>query len=210
VIGYEHGLDTRPPRAKDVAFALARRAVSGSPADDRATTMSTEQETTTFYVPGASEPFDVPGREPVRSSLEHAQDGDRVVASREIKVEVDIIGKPQFRRVVEFIKAVEDYARVCADDDLHGPRREGRDPHDDPRAPGPQRGRRSPGPEPTETEDLADEMIFFEGVVRLPEWRVLATPPPLDETYTLTLKVRNRSYDDDRRAPNSARGRSSR
>jgi hypothetical protein len=50
---------------------------------------------------------------------------------------------------------------------------------------------------PTETEDLVDEMIFFEGTGRLPEWRVLATPPPLDETYTLTLKIRNRSYDDD-------------
>lgn len=60
VIGYEHGMDSPPPRAKDVALALARRALSGSPADDRATTMSTEQETTTFYVPGASEPFDVP------------------------------------------------------------------------------------------------------------------------------------------------------
>jgi hypothetical protein len=54
-----------------------------------------------------------------------------------------------------------------------------------------------PRPTETETEDLVDEMVFFEGVVRLPEWRVLATPPPLDETYTLTLKVRNRSYDDD-------------
>jgi hypothetical protein len=60
VIGYEHGLDYPPARAKDVALALARRALSGSPADDRATSMSTEQETTTFYVPGSSEPFDVP------------------------------------------------------------------------------------------------------------------------------------------------------
>jgi hypothetical protein len=59
VIGYEHGLDYPPARAKDVALALAP-ALSGSPADDRATSMSTEQETTTFYVPGASEPFDVP------------------------------------------------------------------------------------------------------------------------------------------------------
>jgi hypothetical protein len=60
VIGYEHGMDYPPARAKDVALALVRRALSGSPADDRATSMSTEQETTTFYVPGASEPFDVP------------------------------------------------------------------------------------------------------------------------------------------------------
>jgi hypothetical protein len=55
---------------------------------------------------------------------------------------------------------------------------------------------------PTEAEDLQDELIFFDGpVVRLPEWRVLGGPsPPLDETYTLTLKVRNRVYDDDANA----------
>jgi hypothetical protein len=40
------------------------------------------------------------------------------MASREIKVQIDIIGKPQFRRLVEFVRAVEDYARICADEDL--------------------------------------------------------------------------------------------
>jgi hypothetical protein len=56
--------------------------------------------------------------------------------------------------------------------------------------------------QPTEAEDLQDELIFFDGpVIRLPEWRVLGGPsPPLDETYTLTLKVRNRVYDDDANA----------
>jgi hypothetical protein len=43
-------------------------------------------------------------------------------------------------------------------------------------------------------------MIYFaDPVTRVPEWRVLGGPsPPLDETYTLTLMVRNRVYDDDR------------
>lgn len=51
--------------------------------------------------------------------------------------------------------------------------------------------------EPTEQEDLQDEMIFFQGgVERVPEWNVLGGAP-LDETYTLTLRVENRYYGDD-------------
>lgn len=50
---------------------------------------------------------------------------------------------------------------------------------------------------PTEEEKLRDVMIFFDGpAVRLPEWRVLGGAY-LDETYTLTLIVRNRSVGDD-------------
>jgi hypothetical protein len=59
-VGYEYGLGVPPPRAKDVALALTKRALTGAPADDRAQTMSTDEQTTTFYVPGAGEPFDVP------------------------------------------------------------------------------------------------------------------------------------------------------
>jgi hypothetical protein len=56
--------------------------------------------------------------------------------------------------------------------------------------------------QPTEAEDLADEMMFFEDpVVRVPEWRTLGGPsPPLDETYTITVAVRNRVYGDDANA----------
>jgi hypothetical protein len=65
--------------------------------------------------------------------------------------------------------------------------------------------------EPTETEDLADELVFFEGVVTAARVAgARGTPPPLDETYTLTLKVRTAPTTTTRRAPNSARGRSSR
>lgn len=60
VVGYEHGLSVPPSGAKQVALALAKRLLTGAPADDRATSMSTDEQTTTFYVPGASEPFDVP------------------------------------------------------------------------------------------------------------------------------------------------------
>jgi hypothetical protein len=60
VVGYEHGLDSPPAGAKQVALALAKRILVGAPADDRATSVSTEEQTTTFYVPGSSEPFDVP------------------------------------------------------------------------------------------------------------------------------------------------------
>jgi hypothetical protein len=60
VIGYEHGLGVPPAGGKQVALALLKRWLAGAPADDRATTMSTNEQTTTFYVPGASEPFDVP------------------------------------------------------------------------------------------------------------------------------------------------------
>jgi streptogramin lyase len=60
VVGYEHGLSIPPAGAKQVALALAKRALTGAPADDRATSMSTDEQTTTFYVPGGSEPFDVP------------------------------------------------------------------------------------------------------------------------------------------------------
>jgi hypothetical protein len=59
-VGYEHGMDTPPPRAKDVALALAKRALTGSPADDRATSMSTDEQVTNFYMPTNGEPFDVP------------------------------------------------------------------------------------------------------------------------------------------------------
>lgn len=59
-VGYEHGLDTPPPGAKQVALALAKRQLTGSPADDRAQTMSTDEQVTTFYVPTSTEPFDVP------------------------------------------------------------------------------------------------------------------------------------------------------
>ena len=40
------------------------------------------------------------------------------MAKRELYVEIDLIGKPQYRRLVEFLVAVEDYARVTADEDL--------------------------------------------------------------------------------------------
>lgn len=59
-VGYEHGLDTPPPNAAGVALKLARSLVVGSPADDRAASVSTDEQTTTFYVPGASEPFALP------------------------------------------------------------------------------------------------------------------------------------------------------
>jgi hypothetical protein len=49
------------------------------------------------------------------------------MASREIKVQVDIIGRPQFQRLVEFMRAIEDYARVCADEDLQAIVNETRD-----------------------------------------------------------------------------------
>jgi hypothetical protein len=60
VIGYEHGLSVPPPGAKGVALALAKDILTGSPADQRATTMSTDEQSTTFYLPGADEPFSVP------------------------------------------------------------------------------------------------------------------------------------------------------
>ncbi len=52
--------------------------------------------------------------------------------------------------------------------------------------------------EPTETEDLGDALIFFdsEPVTRQPEWRVLGTGQ-LDETYIITLVVRNRLFGDE-------------
>jgi hypothetical protein len=40
------------------------------------------------------------------------------MASREIRAVVDLIGKPQFARLVEFLNEVEDYARLTADDEL--------------------------------------------------------------------------------------------
>jgi hypothetical protein len=40
------------------------------------------------------------------------------MASRELKIQVDLVGRPQYRRLVEFLRTVEDYARVCADEDL--------------------------------------------------------------------------------------------
>jgi hypothetical protein len=41
-------------------------------------------------------------------------------------------------------------------------------------------------------------MIYFDGpVVRLPEWKVLAVPAPLDEEYTITLRVQVRQALDD-------------
>jgi len=59
-VGYEHGMDVPPPNAAGVALKLARSLVVGSPADDRAASVSTDEQTTTFYVPGASEPFALP------------------------------------------------------------------------------------------------------------------------------------------------------
>jgi hypothetical protein len=51
--------------------------------------------------------------------------------------------------------------------------------------------------QPTEQEDLQDEMVFFDGpIVRQPEFRVMGGNY-LDETYTLTLMVRNRVVADD-------------
>jgi len=60
IVEYEHGLASPPAGARTAALALAKRWLVGAPADDRAQTMSTDEATTTFYVPGASEPFDVP------------------------------------------------------------------------------------------------------------------------------------------------------
>jgi hypothetical protein len=56
--------------------------------------------------------------------------------------------------------------------------------------------------EPTKQDELQDELIFFEDpTARTPFWRTQGGPsPPLDETYTLTLKVRNRVYNDDANA----------
>jgi len=55
--------------------------------------------------------------------------------------------------------------------------------------------------EPTESEDLADELIFFEDpVVRTPLWGPLGAPNPIDEEYILVLKVRNRLFGDEQQA----------
>ena len=55
--------------------------------------------------------------------------------------------------------------------------------------------------EPTEAEDLADELVFFEDPVRrLANWGHLGNPNPIDETYILLLKVRNRLFGDDQQA----------
>jgi hypothetical protein len=52
--------------------------------------------------------------------------------------------------------------------------------------------------EPTEQEDLRDELIFFLPTDdRLPEWRELAANSPLRETYTLPMVIRNRFFGDD-------------
>jgi hypothetical protein len=53
---------------------------------------------------------------------------------------------------------------------------------------------------PTETEDLAEEMVFFDDpVVRRPNWGPLGAGN-IDEEYVLTLKVRNHFPDDDQAA----------
>jgi hypothetical protein len=53
VVGYEHGLSVPPAGGKQIALALAKDILTGSPADDqRATTMTTDEQSTTFYVPG--------------------------------------------------------------------------------------------------------------------------------------------------------------
>lgn len=59
-VDYEHGHDFPPARVSRAALMLAKRWLTGSPADDRATSVTTEEQTTTFYVPAAGEPFDVP------------------------------------------------------------------------------------------------------------------------------------------------------
>lgn len=54
--------------------------------------------------------------------------------------------------------------------------------------------------EPTESEDLADELIFFEDpVTRQPNWGHLGALN-IDEEYILVLKVRNRIFGDDQQA----------
>lgn len=51
--------------------------------------------------------------------------------------------------------------------------------------------------EPTETEDLRDEMMFFEDpVTRRPDWGPLGGGL-IDEEYVLTFKVKNRIVGDD-------------
>lgn len=54
--------------------------------------------------------------------------------------------------------------------------------------------------EPSEQEDLQDELIYFQDpVTRQPDWRVLGGDY-LDETYSLILVIKNRTYGDDRGA----------
>lgn len=57
--------------------------------------------------------------------------------------------------------------------------------------------------EPTEQEDYpADEVMYFQDPVeRFPEWSTIGGPnSPLQETYTITLVVKNRTVGDDRAA----------
>ncbi len=55
--------------------------------------------------------------------------------------------------------------------------------------------------EPTETEDLGNELIFFEDpVARSPNWGHLGNPNPIDEEYVLLLKIRNRIFGDEQQA----------